>query len=196
MKIIGKVLDEGKWNRKVLWEGKFDASKLDLRDKFTDLSSECKIIRYLDSNLNDTMKGEIGSVIYDLTTEWEWPCGADTEKTEFYIDVQTDQFFNGKGYAMQAFCKPCFLDYDEQNKHEQDMWQKKYDASNDAEMKAWIKKTMQEELQSNKECKQNQEDFLAEIGVDGGEWANFDLQLTDTEKIELLEYLTSIGIAA
>ena len=194
MKIIGEVLDEGKSVRKVLWEGKFDASKLDFKDKLTDLRSECKIIRYLDPNLNDTIRGDIGSAIYNLTSEWGWPCSVDEEKTEFYINLMTDQFPDG--YAIQAFCKPCFLDYDAQNKHEQEMWQKKYDASNDAEMKAWIKKTMQEELQSNKECKQNQEDFLAEIGVNGGEWATFDFQLNDAEKIELLELLTFIGIAA
>lgn len=166
MKIIGEVLDEGKWNRKVLWEGKFDASKLDFKDKFTDLSSECKIIRYLDSNLNDARKGDIGSAIYDLTSEWGWPCSVDEEKTEFYINLMTDQFPDG--YAIQAFCKPCPFNY----------------SINPP------KDSLEEE------CKQNQEDFLAEIGVDGGEWANFDLELTDAEKIELLEYLAFVKIAA
>lgn len=189
MKVIGEVLDEGKSVRKVLWEGKFNSENLDFKDSTTDLGSECKIIRYIDPNLNDTMKGEIGSAIYDLTSKWDWPCGADDEKTEFYINIQPDQFVNGNGYNIQVFCKPCPLDYDIQNNQEQNMWQKKYDASNDEKEKAMIKDFMEKDLQSNKECKENQDELLAELGADGGEWATFDLELTDAEKIELLEYL-------
>ena len=67
------------------------------------------------------------------------------------------------GYKIQAFCKPVFIDYDKMP----NMTVKE--------------KRMMEEIQN---------DIRKDVSNDGGgEWATFNLQLDDAEKVDLLEAL-------
>mgnify|MGYP000848849501 FL=1 len=154
-----KIIDN---NGKTIFKGGFDSTNLIFDANGTDLSEPDKRIRYIDPDI--MTDGEVGDALYKIATSvWDYYNGVNEEKIQFFIDLLTDRFDDDDGYYIQAFCEPCVIDYDKMPHYTAD------------------EKRMMEEIQN---------DMLQDVSNDGGgEWAIFNLQLDDAEKVDLLEAL-------
>ncbi|MGX8701390.1 hypothetical protein [Caproiciproducens sp.] len=101
----------------------------------------------------------ISQALYDFMSITCGWLGNDDSKTLLFITLS---YKNEVHYGIQAWCKPAILDYDKMPNHDAD----------------------------DNQCKEEQQDHLDELEENGGyEFATFNLELSDTEKIELLEFM-------
>lgn len=172
-------------NGKVIFDGAFNASKIDFNDEEAELGEDF-MLPYNDKNL---MTSDMITALFDfMSTEKGW-FGNDDDETRFYLFCGCD----GEP-CLSAQCKPYLYDFESSNKSSQKLLQKMYDKSTDEKEKAWIKRMIIQDKKESKKGSQAQQAELEDLQnfSDGYEVTTFDVELTDSERQQLEKIVKSM----